>query len=341
MNVCITSAEAVTAVGHTAAETWASVVCGIRRTTAAKMVSVHSGDRARVAQCVSPRGSFRANLLAMVEPAVARCIAGAKPPRGLRVAVVACMPTLPRLPAWMGPLSSELAELRRELAALPDAVAGRVAELASVSVVAIRTHEGGRAVAAAGLSDACEILAAGIADACVVVAADSACETPLLEVLELRDCLHLPDRPTGFVPGEAAACLWLEPRPAREGVALRAATVGETLETAMAAALSAGAASAPEVRAAIADLNGERAAADRWLLGITRGLWGEGGHPERWFPAVSTGDLGAASAAVHATLSVARLLESPGVELVCAGAPDESPAITGPLRGAIVLSRGA
>ncbi|MCC6527779.1 MAG: hypothetical protein IT373_34355, partial [Polyangiaceae bacterium] len=323
------------------------------------------GGRIRAACAVVPTLTGLERWMAMVEPALEQCLAslgglggladfeaphgpGALDGSRARVGLVVCGPRIPTVQAWLEPLASEVAGLARAAEALPERVARALRER-GIPPVVVRSAPGDRAAAIGALDVVSELLDQNACDACVVVAVDSGCEPPLLELADVTGRLHRPEEATGYTPGEAAACLWLErgragdggPGASAGGALLTGWACAPSPEDALEAALVHAGVARPSIREVLVDLNGERAAAEAWVGGATRALWASGADPERLLPVVSTGDTGVATAAVALGCALARLAEEPGVAVVWAGTPPPAWP-TGPVAsGAVVVVREA
>jgi 3-oxoacyl-[acyl-carrier-protein] synthase-1 len=178
----------------------------------------------------------------------------------------------------------------------------------------------GHAGALLALRRAASLLYGGEATWCAIGAADSLVESPALTWFDEKGRLKSDTRAHGFIPGEAAAFLVVEQRSA-------AATRGATPLAELAAlaighekanvlgdeplrGLGLAEAIAPVVKAArgdvagiLCDLNGEYYRMKEWGLAIGRAFEGAGAVPTLWHPAVSIGDVGAASAAAHVAIA--------------------------------------
>ena len=195
--------------------------------------------------------------------------------------------------------------------------------------------EGNRGVLTA-LATARQKILAGSWERAIVVGVDSYLDEDSLQWLAAQDRLRIPERAVGVIPGEAAAALLLEP-PQRaigaigaclEGVGLAEAAdptpdtvrLGAALSDAIQRALHADGNGSP-IGDSIGDLNGEEIRAMMWGNALSRI------DPRRLsgsapiHPAMSLGDVGAASAAVSLCIAVrsfARGYSSNGRALVWA-----------------------
>jgi 3-oxoacyl-[acyl-carrier-protein] synthase I len=178
------------------------------------------------------------------------------------------------------------------------------------SVEVVRDGQAGGLLA---LRRAASLLYGGEASQCVIAGADSLVELPSLAWFDEQGRLKTDTRAHGFMPGEAAAALVVE---RRSGAAARGAEVLAEI-TALAVGhepagvlgdsplrgLGLADAIAPVVQLArgelagmLCDLNGEYYRMKEWGLALGRAFEGAGAVPPLWHPAVSIGDVGAASA---------------------------------------------
>jgi len=187
-------------------------------------------------------------------------------------------------------------------------------------------------------------LRSGAADIAVVGAVDSLLHGEFLRALAAAGRLKLPDRPTGLIPGEAAAVLVLER--ARDAQARGARPLGrlgavavdqekiplgpehpiraEAASRAVQSALQEGeSGGAADIHRIIVDLTGERWRSLEWSLVETRCLGGMPRGWQLWHPADCLGDVGAAGGLVHVVLALrafARGYGGPGGVLISAAA---------------------
>jgi 3-oxoacyl-[acyl-carrier-protein] synthase-1 len=156
-------------------------------------------------------------------------------------------------------------------------------------------------------------LAAGIAQTAVVLGVDSWLDEATLEWLDATGRLKRDGMPVGLQPGEAGVAIALvrEPLPGRSTIVRggvseaqeprallsAASTVGEALSQVVARAWTS---SPQEVAWVIADQNGEVYRATDWGYAVVRlrAQFEAFANPVVWYPAVSFGDVGAASALV-------------------------------------------
>jgi 3-oxoacyl-[acyl-carrier-protein] synthase-1 len=162
---------------------------------------------------------------------------------------------------------------------------------------------------------------------CIVGGADSLVEYPSLAWLEEEGRLKTDDRPTGFIPGEAAAFLVLElvSTAGKRGVPILGEIIGTGYTMEVAHILSEkpliGKGLAESIKGSlnntkggfdridgiICDLNGEYYRMKEWGLTMGRIFDGSALVPELWHPAEFFGDVGAASAVVCTAIAVAAI----------------------------------
>ena len=308
----------VTAIGHSASQTASSLAAGVRRFRQTHLVG--TDGKPIVGACVLADAALSgvARGLAMARVALDECVRAGRANDGGagRAALVVCgRGTLPgALDGTHGTDVGELRALDREWAALPQALADELERTHGVSVpheLRLRSTVG-HASGIAALSTVQRLFARGDADCCLLVGADSLVEPRFLEWLDLSGAIHHRGSTTGFVPGEAAAALWVERAPA--GPLARPSVVGyatarERREAGVAAtrALDLAIRRAGIARARIGrlftDHNGERRRAEAWPLAATRALWTHAADPEHVHPASSMGDVGGATGVVLMALS--------------------------------------
>jgi 3-oxoacyl-[acyl-carrier-protein] synthase-1 len=185
---------------------------------------------------------------------------------------------------------------------------------------AVDLFRDGHAGALVALQRAAALLYGGEAKWCAIGAADALVEPPALTWLDEHGRLKSDTRPHGFIPGEAAAFLVIERRSAasaRGATALAeiaALAIGHENANVLAdeplRGVGLAEVIAPVVAAArggaagiLCDLNGEYYRMKEWGLAMGRAFAGTGGAPPLWHPAVSIGDVGAASAAVYIAIA--------------------------------------
>lgn len=171
------------------------------------------------------------------------------------------------------------------------------------------------------------LLREGKAAFCIVGGVDSLIETPALMWLEAAGRLKTDDRPTGCIPGEAAAFMVLELESAarkrdanvlcelvntayamEEGSILSDKPLfGKGLTSAITAVLSKRRIGTDTIDGIICDLNGEHYRMKEWGLVQARLFNGAEPVPELWHPAENIGDVGAASAVVFAAIAASSI----------------------------------
>ena len=275
----------VTAIGHSASQTASSLAAGVKRFRQTHVVG--TDGQPIVGACVLADAALSGVVrgMAMARVAVDECVGAARANGGGpgRAALVVCGRTA--LPSALGGTYGtdvgELRALEREWAGLPDALADELERTHGVSVppeLRLRSTVG-HASGIAALSTVQALFARGAADSCLVVGADSLVEPRFLEWLDLSGAIHHRGSTTGFVPGEAAAALWVERAPA--GPLARPSVVGYATarERREAGAAATRALDVAIRRAGIArsrigrlftDHNGERRRAEAWPLAGAR-----------------------------------------------------------------------
>ena len=190
-----------------------------------------------------------------------------------------------------------------ELALAP--VVGHLAE-------AFEAHGTGRAAGFAALEAALAALAADRIEVAVVGGIDSLIRAPALKRLDAAQILRSGTRPQGVIPGEAAAFVVLESRPASRGLA-RCLTVAVAEEptagtdepnqgvglTRALRAVREGAGGFDSPPVVLCDLNGDRYRASEWGMAAIRTLGDIEGDIALWHPADRIGDPGAACAVLN------------------------------------------
>jgi 3-oxoacyl-[acyl-carrier-protein] synthase-1 len=192
------------------------------------------------------------------------------------------------------------------------------------SVEVIREGHAGGILA---LSKSVALLRQKKAKVCIVGGADSLVEYPSLAWLEEEGRLKTDDRPTGFIPGEAAAFLVLElASTARKrgapilgeiigtGYTMEEAhilsekpLIGKGLTESITRCLNNRKGGFGRIDGIICDLNGEYFRMKEWGLVMGRIFDGSAPVPELWHPAEFFGDVGAASAVVSTTIAVSAI----------------------------------
>ena len=184
---------------------------------------------------------------------------------------------------------------------------------------AVELLRDGHAGGLLALRRAAALLYGGEATHCVIGAADSLVEVPALSWLDEKGRLKSETRPHGLIPGEAAAFLVVERRSAAAArdatpfAEITALVIGREKANVLGdeplRGLGLAEAIAPVVKAArgdiagiLCDLNGEYYRMKEWGLAMGRAFEGAGALPPLWHPAVSIGDVGAASAAAYVAI---------------------------------------
>jgi 3-oxoacyl-[acyl-carrier-protein] synthase-1 len=223
-------------------------------------------------------------------------------------------------------------EFQENAAALGEDWFGDESEI-KTDVIALEQAAGMVAIARA-----VDLLAAENAEVCVVGGVDSLLESTFLEALFAAGRLKAGDRPSGLIPGEAAAVVVLEdegsarrrkvkPLCIIETVALErdapyqpeAPIKADGLTRAIRSVLEHTRVS--EVRRVLTDLNGERWRFQEWATAETRCLDGLPHGWQLWHPADCVGDTGAAFgplAVALATRAFARGYDGRGKVLITA-----------------------
>lgn len=179
----------------------------------------------------------------------------------------------------------------------------------------------GHAGGIVALARAVELLQLPEVTSCLIIAVDSLAEYPAMKWLDEAGRLKTDTRAEGFIPGESAAALVIE----RVGDAnARGASILAELSGVAYAREEAGILSRKplfadglvqvikktlssvggKTDAIICDLNGEYYRMKEWALASTKLFGGVPSMPELWHPAENIGDIGAASAIVHAATAV-------------------------------------
>lgn len=163
---------------------------------------------------------------------------------------------------------------------------------------------------------ALELVTSGGAEAALVGGVDSYFDPDCLESLDREHRLHGPDTENGFIPGEGAGFLLFASRRAamsleRYASVLSAAVehephpygseepcLGEGMARAMRRAIAEAALPPESVAWALSDVANERHRVDEWMYALARNHTSLSADIVHDQPLLSTGDLGAASAAV-------------------------------------------
>lgn len=192
------------------------------------------------------------------------------------------------------------------------------------SVELIREGHAGGIIA---LSESITLLREKKAKVCIVGGVDSLVEYPSLAWLEEKGRLKTDDRPTGFIPGEAAAFLVLELASTSRkrgapilGEIIRTAytmeeahissdkpLIGKGLAESIKRSLNSKEGEVDKIDGIICDLNGEYYRMKEWALAMGRVFDGSALLPELWHPAEFFGDVGAASAVVCTAIAVSAI----------------------------------
>jgi 3-oxoacyl-[acyl-carrier-protein] synthase-1 len=232
------------------------------------------------------------------------------------------------------PDRAELQEQARADAEEREIIAERLLELATLDVAPAdrRLYDSGSAGLAAAVHDAAEGFAAGRIDACIIGAIDSQLDRATLELLADGGRLKGPDEANGLIPGEAAVFLHLQRpdlvrrqhRPSRpagpilgEIVAAASARAeqpnlvdhpvrGTALLELFSQIVRPGVPLAPGGLWFVTDQNGETFRAQEWADFVLRARdrFPTVAEGALWYPAVSFGDIGAASGALGVALAV-------------------------------------
>lgn len=198
-----------------------------------------------------------------------------------------------------------------------------------------RVFPGGRQGALDALAAALALLTSGRAPACYLGGVDSLLDPVRLNQLLLDERLRDGPGREGFVPGEAAVFLKLEAHSGRQalGLVLGSAIAGAERGGAVTAApvpgfelARAGTIALQEARldpsqlvALVHDGSGEPAQSEELAMAITRLPFQGAGRLERWAPAFSVGETGAAAAALALAMTTFFVKEGvfQGPVLVC------------------------
>ncbi|ATB50044.1 TIGR02270 family protein [Corallococcus macrosporus] len=209
------------------------------------------------------------------------------------------------------------------------------------------------------LQEARKQLELGGLDHCIVGGVDSLMDTPVLEALKATRRLKAPQQPVGCTPGECAAFVLLgrercagphsTPCCMLEGPSVTATPrangaiaphAGMALAETLSGALVGSGVDGRQVALSIGSLNGAERQAYAWGLALvtlrSRGLLT---NPAEWFPALSFGEIGAATAPAALCFAVRafELGRVPGRHCLVWGADDDGGAgafvLTGPFPG--------
>ncbi len=203
----------------------------------------------------------------------------------------------------------------------------------------IRVFVGGASAGLRALAAARTIIESQAAPACIVLAADSLVDAAALSHYS-RERRLLGDRnPDGFTPGEAAACLFLQPKTRRSwghvlglGRGYETATLDSEeplrangLTHACGAALAEARLAAHEIDFRISDATGESYYFKEQALLVSRLLRQSKPEFPLWLPAAQLGHVGAAAGICGVVIALTAMHRgyAPGSRvLVCAGADD-------------------
>lgn len=273
-----------------------------------------------------PRGLER--LLALCRPAIAACL-GAHTERPLDPALILCTAERPE-----GPKSAAMIE--RIAALLADE--HRIAIPARRRFVVEKAHAGGMIA----LSRARVLLLEGAARSALVVGVDSLCDPFVLRLNDAARKSKSSRAPEGFVPGEAAAALWLAAE--ARGPLLGGWSFSEepvtppghapshaALREAANDALAQWRGETASIAEVFADLNGDPARALSVAAAMMEALWRHGAMPPLILPAAAVGDVGAATTPLLFALAAHGIKHAPAPRLVLASSP-------GSMRGAALLA---
>ena len=176
---------------------------------------------------------------------------------------------------------------------------------------------------------------------CLVGGVDSLVNPADAERLSAAGRLHDTDNPQGAIPGEGAAFWLLAANDARGsaiaqlagvGIAQEADhalgerfAVGNGLRSALTAAINDAACEESQIDFRISDMNGERYHAWDSNLAAMRFYRTRREHFPVWYPAASTGDLGAAAGALDVVVAANAIARgfAPGPIAMCEGSSDD------------------
>lgn len=208
------------------------------------------------------------------------------------------------------------------------ALIDRATDLNGIRVPRARqfVHFGDHAGIVTLLWDAAQRLRSGELERCIVGGVDSRVEGEFLEAAVALGLVKTPENQHGFIPGEAAAFLALEPldralaRGARVEAVLEAPaaanepqhrlwgdpSVGLALSHSIVATLGALPERGEGTGLLVGDLTGDPHRAAEWGYALVRVLhhFPALQDPAQWYPAISFGDTGAAAGAVGACMTV-------------------------------------
>ncbi len=350
----VSGVSAITAIGHDAAVSYASARAGLARIVETREFQVRDARRKLTAvTCAAVDGVTDgqrryARQYRMAVRAFAELIDHARlDDAALENASVHLGLHEPARPGMDDRLGTDLVPAMCETLALEN--------LSSRTTVDFAGH----AVAFLALESAAREIASGRCARAVVGAVDGYLDEVTLQWLADTGRLKGEGHGKGFVPGEAAAFLLVEPLSAARargarclarltgiGSAMEANSLydetpclGQGLTQAVGTALRMSAADGP-VTLVSCDLNGERHRANEWALVLARsGV--EHASPDLWHPAACLGDCGAASGALNlafGALAVARGDLVPGQALAWGSSDDgeRGAAVFAPVRSTAV-----
>ena len=180
MSLVIAKAAAITGIGHSLEETWASLETGVCRYRRSPFVGL-LGERHRISAVLDPshRVSGAARGLLLATPALEACLPSL---RGGRIALLLALDSLedPR-PAILAPLAGIAENALNAWAPLADQVADWLATR-EAPVAHVETHRGGGPACLHLLDRAAALLESGSFDRVLLGAVSSSCEAPLLDV---------------------------------------------------------------------------------------------------------------------------------------------------------------
>lgn len=202
--------------------------------------------------------------------------------------------------------------------------------------------ESGRAGVLQAIAHASRLLEQGTVQRCIVGGVDSLVNAADIERLRSGGRLHEPGNPQGVIPGEGAAFILLTPSAPHgppsiaqllgvgvdtESVDIRGEryAIGHGLRRALLAALSDARCAESDIAFRVSDNNGERYYAWDSLLASTRFYRTRREHLTVWYPALYTGDVGAAMGALDVIVAANALLRelAPGPVAMCEASSDE------------------
>ena len=337
--VVVSGVAAVSAVGHSAAVSFASVKAGLARIGDSTELKIRNGKgKLMSVTCASVTGitnghrrylrCFRMAVRAFAEVLVDSQLDDAL----LNEATLYLVLAERERPGMDSRIEKELVgKLARELG-LPD--------LSSRTTLISTGHAG----AFEALEAAANAISAGRCARAVIGSVDGYLDELTLEWLKDTGRLKTEENPKGFVPGEAAAFLVLERHStvlARNGKALamlvgtgstiesnsiydKAPSTGDGLTAAIRSAVEP-VGDVSSLALVVCDLNGERYRANEWGLALLRSFGATPTPRLLWHPADCLGDCGAAAGVlniVFGTLAIARRSVADGSVLVWGSSDD-------------------